>query len=106
MLPSKPTSLGTHQVFGFLQRVLHLREAEGRHGDELTHHGNKLVDRTLRGLGLLVLQLLQTCTEMHTCNVISVFPSVPKPLLSVLTASMLFSPDLRTPISFSSSVML
>lgn len=48
----------TYQFLGLGERVLHVGEAEAGHGDELTHHGHKLVAQLLRSL-LLVIQLLQ-----------------------------------------------
>lgn len=57
-LPVRVTvTSGAHQVLGLAQGVLHVREAEAGHRDELTHHRHKLIARHLRLL-LLVLQLL------------------------------------------------
>lgn len=57
-LPVRVTvTSGAHQVLGLAQGVLHVREAEAGHRDELTHHRHKLIARHL-WLLLLVLQLL------------------------------------------------
>lgn len=53
----------THHFFGLTERLFYLREAEGSHSDELTDNWDKLICRTLRGLSLLVLQLLETDTH-------------------------------------------
>lgn len=58
--PADP--LQTHQFFGFVQRVLHIGEAEARHRDELAHHRHKLVSQLLWQL-LLILQLLEQTGE-------------------------------------------
>lgn len=52
------TATMTYQFLGLGERVLHIREAEAGHGDELTHHRHKLVAQLLRSL-LLVFQLLR-----------------------------------------------
>lgn len=52
----------TYQVLGLAEGVLHVREAETGHGDELAHHRHKLVSQLLRPL-LLVIELLNTSQQ-------------------------------------------
>lgn len=49
----------SYQLLGLAEGVLHVREAETGHGDELAHHRHKLVSQLLRPL-LLVIELLNT----------------------------------------------
>lgn len=54
---SSAAMAATYQLLGLGEGVLHVREAETGHSDELAHHRHKLVSQLLRPL-FLVIELL------------------------------------------------